>query len=363
MRAFIVRPFGTRDGIAFDRVESELIAPVLDELGISGRTTQEIARAGNIRTDMFRGLLVADLVIADISIHNANVYYELGIRHALRDRITVLIRARVDEVPFDLRTDRYLEYDPDAPEAARDLLRTAIEQSAAEPARRQSRVPAAAQLAAGGSRGVPAGSRGIHRRGPRREPAGRPADARGACRRGRGGRLGARGPAAGRCGAVRPPGLAGRPRDVGSDPPPAPRRTRCGPEARHDPAAPRQRGGFLRRDQAGTRTLRGGTRPSRRGVGAARLQRQDALAARLARRAGGAPRGRRAALTAPRRGTRRVRQGVSLRSEPLVLRRQRARAAHRRRCTSPNASRRSGANASRTTTRRLARLQRAEPRA
>jgi hypothetical protein len=132
VRAFIVRPFGTRNGIAFDRVESDLIAPVLDELGIAGRTTQEIARAGNIRTDMFRGLLVADLVIADISIHNANVYYELGIRHALRDCITVLIRARVDEVPFDLRTDRYLEYDPAAPEAARDLLRAAIEQSAAE---------------------------------------------------------------------------------------------------------------------------------------------------------------------------------------------------------------------------------------
>ena len=132
MRAFIVRPFGTRNGIPFDRVESELIVPVLDDLGISGRTTREIARAGNIRTDMFRGLLVADLVIADISIHNANVYYELGIRHALRDCITVLIRARVDEVPFDLRTDRYLEYDPAAPEAARDLLRAAIEQSAAE---------------------------------------------------------------------------------------------------------------------------------------------------------------------------------------------------------------------------------------
>jgi hypothetical protein len=129
MLAFIVRPFGTRSGIDFERVEQELIGPVLDGLAIQGRTTQEIARAGNIRTDMFEGLLLADLVIADVSIHNANVYYELGVRHALRPRTTILIRAHGDDVPFDLRTDRYLEYSADDPGGARELLTTAIRQS------------------------------------------------------------------------------------------------------------------------------------------------------------------------------------------------------------------------------------------
>jgi hypothetical protein len=47
---------------------------------VAGGTTAEINRAGNIREDMFRLLVVADLVIADVSIHNANVFYELGIR-------------------------------------------------------------------------------------------------------------------------------------------------------------------------------------------------------------------------------------------------------------------------------------------
>ena len=129
MGAFIVRPFGTREGIDYERVESELIAPVLASLGIEGRTTQEIARAGNIRTDMFERLLLADLVIADISIHNANVYYELGIRHALRPRSTILIRARVDEIPFDLRTDRYLVYEKEEPGASREALADAIKAS------------------------------------------------------------------------------------------------------------------------------------------------------------------------------------------------------------------------------------------
>src|SRR4051812_24141721 len=109
-RAVLIRPFRTQEGIDFERTESELINPVLDELKITGRTTGEIVAAGNIRGDKFERLLLADLVIADISIHNANVYYELGIRHALRDRMTVLIRARAAEVPFDLRTDRYVEY-------------------------------------------------------------------------------------------------------------------------------------------------------------------------------------------------------------------------------------------------------------
>ena len=126
-RAFIVRPFGTKSGIDFDRVEAELIDPALKHLGITGRTTMEILRTGNIRTDMFQALLVADIVIADLSIHNANVYYELGLRHALRSAATVMIRGREggDKVVFDLFTDRYIAYDDKNPASSvDDLVRT-----------------------------------------------------------------------------------------------------------------------------------------------------------------------------------------------------------------------------------------------
>ncbi|MEP7365510.1 MAG: tetratricopeptide repeat-containing protein [Acidobacteriota bacterium] len=129
MRAFIVRPFGTKNEIDFDAVHGKLIAPALDLTDISGDTTAEILEAGSIRADMFELLLLADLVVADISIDNANVYYELGIRHALRARRTVMIRAAgMDMVPFDLRTDRYIEYDPKSPESSVELLRKALEQ-------------------------------------------------------------------------------------------------------------------------------------------------------------------------------------------------------------------------------------------
>ncbi|MGB8167485.1 MAG: tetratricopeptide repeat-containing protein [Chthoniobacteraceae bacterium] len=115
MNAFIVRPFGEKNGIDFDKVEADLIRPALAALKIPGGTTGLLAYAGNIRTDMFEQLLLADVVIADISIHNANVFYELGVRHGLRDRRTYMIRCKGDEVPFDLKTDRYLEYDRDKP--------------------------------------------------------------------------------------------------------------------------------------------------------------------------------------------------------------------------------------------------------
>src|SRR3954453_2588424 len=129
VHAFIVRPFNSKQGIDFERVHDQLIGPALEELGIRGSTTGEIARAGNIRTDMFDLLYTADVVIADISIHNANVFYELGVRHALRDRVTVLIRADASEVPFDLKTDRYVGYHAEDPAAAKDRLKETIRQS------------------------------------------------------------------------------------------------------------------------------------------------------------------------------------------------------------------------------------------
>ncbi len=113
LNAFIVRPFGIKNEVDFDKVEAQLIQPALRAAGIAGSTTASILEAGNIREDMFCQLLTADIVIADVSIHNANVFYELGIRHALRDKRTYLIRCSRDEIPFDLKTDRYLSYDVD----------------------------------------------------------------------------------------------------------------------------------------------------------------------------------------------------------------------------------------------------------
>jgi hypothetical protein len=133
MRAFIVRPFGVKNDIDFDQVERELIDPALTAVQADGRTTGEILHAGNIRTDMFEKLLTADLVIADLSIHNANVFYELGIRHSLREKRTFMIRSEGDSYPFDLQTDRYFTYDRKNPAKSLPGLITALQQTLASP--------------------------------------------------------------------------------------------------------------------------------------------------------------------------------------------------------------------------------------
>jgi MinD-like ATPase involved in chromosome partitioning or flagellar assembly len=113
---FVLRPFGRKDGLDFDLVERELIVPALEALGISRRTTGQTPNGGNIRSAPLSFLLAADLVIADVSLPNANVFYQLGVRHALRDKRTFLIRSATVSgadslVSFDLNTDRYLSYD------------------------------------------------------------------------------------------------------------------------------------------------------------------------------------------------------------------------------------------------------------
>jgi hypothetical protein len=128
-RAFIIRPFGPKQDSAgkpidFERVHRELIEPALTAVGCGGGTTGQIVEAGNIREDMFALIIEADLVVCDIPVHNANVFYELGIRHALRKKRTVLLKGEPtqDGTPFDVLTDRYLAYDIDNPSAAKDAL-------------------------------------------------------------------------------------------------------------------------------------------------------------------------------------------------------------------------------------------------
>lgn len=108
-------PFGTKPGpdgqpIDFNRVYAEYIAPALEAAGLEPMRADQELRAGDIRLDMFQELLVADLVVADLTLDNPNVWYELGVRHALRARGVVLVSGGRVTTAFDLYTDRKLRY-------------------------------------------------------------------------------------------------------------------------------------------------------------------------------------------------------------------------------------------------------------
>jgi tetratricopeptide (TPR) repeat protein len=110
LHVFVVMPFGVKDGIDFDAVYAELVKPALSGIGLEVFRADEELLPGDIRDDMFQELLLADLVVADISIDNPNVWYELGVRHALRARGAIHIRCRRDRLPFDVAVDRTLRY-------------------------------------------------------------------------------------------------------------------------------------------------------------------------------------------------------------------------------------------------------------
>ncbi len=110
LHVFVAMPFGNKENINFDRVYTDLIKSALEDAGFEVFRADEESRAGNIRTDMFQELLLADLVVTDLSIDNPNVWYELGVRHALRARGVILMHSKREKQPFDIYTDRKLQY-------------------------------------------------------------------------------------------------------------------------------------------------------------------------------------------------------------------------------------------------------------
>ncbi len=122
--AFVVMPFGKKKGANdvlydFNAIYEELIKPALILAGFEPFRADEATQSGDILTDMFQELLLADLVVCDLSIDNANVFYEVGIRHAFRKRGVIHIQSGRAYMPFDIFNVRTLPYHT-TPEGAPD---------------------------------------------------------------------------------------------------------------------------------------------------------------------------------------------------------------------------------------------------
>jgi tetratricopeptide (TPR) repeat protein len=115
---FVAMPFGIKEvhsgtppqRVDFDALYEQLIAPALKKAGCHPFRADEESGAGDIRTDMFFELVTADAVVADISVLNANVFYELGVRHGVRTSGVFMIHGGWDRPPFDIASDRRFEY-------------------------------------------------------------------------------------------------------------------------------------------------------------------------------------------------------------------------------------------------------------
>lgn len=124
---FILMPFGQKpapDGalIDFDRVYSDIIAPAVQAARLEPIRADHETAGGIIHKPMFERLILCPFAVADLTLANANVYYELGVRHAFRPFSTVQLIAEGSRLPFDVQMLRTIHYalDKDGlPDAAR----------------------------------------------------------------------------------------------------------------------------------------------------------------------------------------------------------------------------------------------------
>ena len=89
---------------------SKIVEPALEHLGPRVVRADSIDKPGTITKQIMEYLLRSRLVIADLSFHNPNVFYELAIRHAARLPVVQLIRAS-ERIPFDLNQIRTIRID------------------------------------------------------------------------------------------------------------------------------------------------------------------------------------------------------------------------------------------------------------
>src|ERR1044072_7609616 len=126
---FVLMPFGSKPDstgtmIDFDGVYRDLIKPAIEEAGLEPLRADEEMTGGIIHKPMFERLILCEFAVADLTTANANGFYELGLRHAVRPWSTVLMFGQGSRLPFDVGLLRAMPYELDAGGAVKRLEET-----------------------------------------------------------------------------------------------------------------------------------------------------------------------------------------------------------------------------------------------
>lgn len=106
-------PYGGKDEEQKKRsknVYDYIIRPAVEELGFEVIREDEAATPGNISSNIVKNLSKADIVIADLTNGNGNVFYELGIRHTMFKKHTILMIEEAADIKFDLSAYQVIQY-------------------------------------------------------------------------------------------------------------------------------------------------------------------------------------------------------------------------------------------------------------
>jgi tetratricopeptide (TPR) repeat protein len=114
----VIMPYGCRSYLSyettvksdFDQIYADLIRPAIDAAGHQPLRVDEMVVGGDITHQYIEKIFASEIVIADLSMPNGNVYYELGIRQSLSNQPTILIARHGTDLPIDVRNQRILFY-------------------------------------------------------------------------------------------------------------------------------------------------------------------------------------------------------------------------------------------------------------
>lgn len=108
---FVMQPFAGHLGSYYESI----FKPAIKQAGLRPiRADDEIFATGKVMDQIWRGIRSASVLVAELTSKNPNVFYELGLAHAL-EKPVVLISSNQDDVPFDLRHIRVILYDQTDP--------------------------------------------------------------------------------------------------------------------------------------------------------------------------------------------------------------------------------------------------------
>lgn len=110
---FVISPIGeegseTRE--RSDQVLKHIITASVEQLGYSVVRADKISEPGIITTQIIENIVDSELVIADLTERNPNVFYELAIRHAIRKPLVQMIK-KGETIPFDVAATRIIQFD------------------------------------------------------------------------------------------------------------------------------------------------------------------------------------------------------------------------------------------------------------
>jgi hypothetical protein len=104
-KCFVVMPFSSTKSCSEEKwteIFEYIIKPAVEESSLGYKCKRSVAARENIIKGILEALNQANVVIADLTDNNPNVFYELGVRHTLTNR-TILIAQGEEHIPFDLK--------------------------------------------------------------------------------------------------------------------------------------------------------------------------------------------------------------------------------------------------------------------